>query len=274
VKEDRLGDNVSGGNENGPSGDYLVSVVIPARNEATFLRHLIPRIKECLSRYQYEIIVVDDGSTDGTGDVARANHIKVVCHEKSLGKGAAMKAGAKYASGRAIVFLDGDGAHDPQEVPKVADAILQGRADLVIGSRALPGHKVPVAPVIRRFSNNLASFFISVIISFFLPLVTMFRCPLRWTRITDCTSGFRAIRKESWQKLNLMSQGFQIETEMLYEAARNKLTIVEVPISCNWNSQISRLFIVRDGLKTLKLLAGKLLRDIGESAVTRTLRKP
>ncbi len=163
----------------------LISVVISAREEAASLGNLIPKVKESLTGYQYEIIVVDDGSSDATGEVSRINGIKVVSLGKGLGKGAAMRAGVQHANDGVIVFLDGDGAHNPQDIPMMADAILQGRADLVIGSRALPGHRVSVSPTIRRLSNNLASFTISVIISFILPVVTFFRCRLRWTRITD-----------------------------------------------------------------------------------------
>jgi hypothetical protein len=86
---------------------------------------------------------------------------------------------------------------------------------------------------------------------------------MKYIRISDCTSGFRAIKKEAWQKLDLISQGFQIETEMIYEAAKNNLTIAEVPISCNWNNRLSRLSIIKDGLRTSKLLTRKITGDIG-----------
>ena len=258
----------------GSSPLNIVSVIIPARDEEYSIGNLIRRVKESLSGYSHEIIVVDDGSRDETREIALSNAVMVISHEKNLGKGAAMKTGVENARGDILVFIDSDGAHDPRDIPSIITPIIQGKGDFVIGSRALPESQVRVSPPARRLSNDLASFVVSFIVSFLLPLATMFTCPLKWIRITDCTSGFRAIKKEGWQKLALVSRGFQIETEMIYEAAKNKLTITEVPISCNWNSQISRLSIVRDGLKTLKLLAGKFIRDIGESAVTRTLRKP
>ena len=89
----------------------------------------------------------------------------------------------------------------------------------------------------------------------------------KWIKITDCTSGLRAITRESWQKLGLVSLGFQIETEMIYEAARNRLVIAEVPISCNWDSRFSRLSVIRDGLRTMKLLTGKMLGGNGAKPV-------
>jgi len=238
----------------------MISIIVPAMNEASSIGSLIPQIRESLSGYPHEIIVVDDGSRDATGEIARNNAATVVSHEKNLGKGAAMKTGVENARGDILVFLDSDGAHDSRDIPNIIAPIIQGKCDFVIGSRGLPGSKISVPPFRRRLSNNLASFFISVIISFLLPLAIMSRLPSEWIRITDCTSGFRAIKKESWQKLSLASQGFEIETEMICEAVNNKLSIVEVPISCNWNSETSRLSIVRDGLMTLKLLARKLVK--------------
>jgi len=223
---------------------------------------IISKSRECLVGIPYEIVVIDDGSTDETGEIARRNGAILVSHERSVGKGAAMKTGVQNASGGVIVFLDGDGAHNPCDIPKVTAPILEGKADLVIGSRNLPESKVLILPLTRRISNNLASLIISVIISFLLPLGTRIKCPIKWTKITDCTSGFRAIKKEGWLKINLASQGFEIETEMIYEAAKNKLRIVEVPISCDWNSQFSSLSILKDGPRTLKLLAGKFAADI------------
>ena len=244
-------------NDSGQS--KLVSVIIPARDEANSIGNLILKIREALSKYPHEVVVIDDGSKDATGQIARSNGAIVVSHGKNLGKGAAMKTGVENTTGSIIVFLDGDGAHDPQDIPVVVTPLLQGRADLVIGSRTLPESKVPISSITRRLSNNLASFTISVIISLLLPAATLFKCPMKWTRITDCTSGFRAIRRDAWQKLDLVSQGFSVETEMVYEVARNKLNIAEAPISCNWNSQFSRLSIMKDGLKTLNLLAKKLI---------------
>ena len=241
----------------------LISVVIPAKDEAASLGYLIPAIRDSLAEYQYEIIVVDDGSSDKTREISFNSKAKVISQGQSLGKGAAMKTGAHQAIGEVIVFIDGDGAHDPKDIPRIAGIILKGEADLVIGSRALPNHKVGVSPAMRRISNNLSSFTISVIISFILPLASLFKYPIRWVRITDCTSGFRAVRRVAWHKSVLLSNGFEIETEMIYEAARNKLTIVEVPIKCNWDSRFSRLSITRDGLKTIKLMIRKLISDIG-----------
>lgn len=239
----------------------LVSIVIPARDEASSIVKLIPHIKAVLGGMSYEIIIVDDGSKDGTREAAINHETIVVTHKENMGKGAAMKSGVMNSHGDVIVFLDGDGAHESKDITKLIIPVLQGKADMVIGSRFLRDSLIVTAPLTRRLSNQLASLFISVVISFILPLASLFKCPIKWTRITDCTSGYRVIKRESWQKLHLISEGFQIETEMVYEAAKNGLLIVEVPITCTWRSQISHLSILRDGSRTLKLLAWKLVLD-------------
>ena len=247
-----------------PSQPKLVTVIIPARDEANAISKLILQTAESLSGLRYEIIVVDDGSSDDTGRIARVNGTIVISHERTLGKGAAMKTGAQSASGDIIVFLDGDGAHDPRDILKMMAPLSESKADLVIGSRALPESDVHTYPIARKLSNNLASFTISFIISLLIPLTNLFVRPFRprWQRITDCTSGFRAIKKGVWQKLDLTSQGFQIETEMIYETAKNGFTIAEVPICCNWDSRLSRLSVLRDGSRTLKLLSSKLANGL------------
>ena len=253
-----------------------VIAVIPCYNTESFIARVVGKAKE----YVDEVIVVDDGSQDRTAEVAKAAGATVLRHGKNLGKGAAMKTAVQNADADVIVFIDGDDQHNPAEIPEVVSPILQGKADFVIGSRHLPGSKVSSPSFIRRFTNVLASFAISATVSFLLPLATgLSRLvhPKRWRVakprptnqgprakkwITDCTSGFRAIKKEGWQKLDLISSGFQIETEMIYEAAKNGLVIAEVPISCNWKSNLSRLSILRDGLVTLRLLSRKLINSI------------
>ncbi len=206
--------------------------------------------------------MVDDGSIDGTKEEASRTGAIVISHSQNMGKGSAMRTGVEQSEGSIIVFIDGDGAHNPEDIPCVIEPIIQGKADLVIGSRLLHGSKVPTAPLRRKLSNIVASVIISAIISFILPLVTLFRYTIRRRQITDCTSGFRAITREGWYGLGLKSGGFQVEVEMIYEAVKKELRITEVPISCNWNSQNSHLSIIRDGLRTVKLLSAKLYDDI------------
>jgi len=249
-----------------PLPTNLVSIIIPAKDEADYITSVIKNIQNNYADYPFEIIVVDDGSIDNTRTLAKKLDTTVVAHEKNLGKGIAMRTGVNNSLGDVIVFLDGDGAHYPQDITRLITPILTRKTDFVIGSRALPESNVLIGPFSRKLSNKLASFLISVIISFLLPIISTTSYSNRpfkqkWIKITDCTSGFRAINKEGWQRLELISQGFSIETEMIYEAVKNRLTIIEVPIRCNWNKEYSRLSIIRDGLKTLKLLTWKLIND-------------
>jgi glycosyltransferase involved in cell wall biosynthesis len=240
-----------------------VSVIIPAKDEANSIGELIARTKVSLAERKLEIIIVDDGSKDNTKEIAKSSGAIAISHTKTLGKGAAMKSGALAATGDILVFLDGDGAHNPEDIPSVIAPVLQNRADLVIGSRDFRGSKTLGSYLPRRITNKLASFVTSVIISFLLPLAASFKCPVKWIRIEDAECGFKAISKEKWHKFNLVSQGFEIESEIIYEAAKNRLTIHNAPISCNWDSKVSRLSIVRDGLKTIRLLSSKLITDMG-----------
>jgi len=239
-----------------------VSVIIPAKDEANSIGNLISRTKESLSAYEYEIIVVDDGSKDNTKDIATSSGVMTLSHEGSLGKGAAMKSGASSATGDILVFLDGDGAHYPEDIPSVIAPILQDRADLIIGSRDFRSSEVSSYYWPRRVANHLASFITSIIISFSLPIVTLFKCPMKWVEVTDAESGFKAISRGNWNRFKLISRGFEIETEMIYEAARNKLAIAEVPISCNWAGGTSSLSVLKDGLKTVKLVVQKLIGEV------------
>lgn len=240
--------------------EVKISIIIPARDEAASIGRLISQINDSLSSLDHEVILVDDGSKDNTRTIAEGAGAKVISHPASRGKGAAMKTGAEKATGDIIVFMDGDGQHNPDDIPGVIAPILDNKAEMVIGSRTLPESRVTIVPFTRKWSNSLASFITSVLISIILPIRTLFKTPLKWTSITDCTSGFRAIKKEEWHRLNLISNGFEIETEMIMESAKNRLRIKESPISCSWDGKVSRLYIVKDGIKTLKLLLKKVIQ--------------
>lgn len=239
-----------------------ISVVIPVKNEANNIQEVISKTHDVLKGYTYEIIVVDDGSVDATSDISKRNNAMVVQHPSNLGKGAAMNTGVKHAKGQVVVFIDGDGAHDPNEIPKIMKPILNDAVDLTIGSRNIRGSKVEIGPKLRKFSNFLASQVISFIVSFLLPLLTFSKVSFSNTQFTDCTSGFRAIKRGAWFKLGLISRGFEIETEMLYEAVRQNLATEEVAVDCHWDSTFSKLSIIRDGFKTLIIIIVKLVSDL------------
>ena len=254
-----------------------IVAVIPCYNTAS---HIAEVVTKCLPHVS-QVIVVDDGSTDGTVEVAKKTGALVLNSNKNIGKGAAMKYGARQAKADILVFIDSDGQHDPSEIPRVIEPIILKGFDAVIGSRHLRGSTITASLLRRRLANILASVVIFIFTHIFQPLISLPKLRIHigslWAKtrnsfthkqrpkskimITDCTSGFRAIRNKHWQELDLISNGFEIETEMIYELRKHKAILTEVPISCNWNGSISNLSITRDGYRTLKLLFKKLVYD-------------
>jgi len=200
------------------SSDLLISVIIPVYNEENSIKGVIERIPNHLN---YEIILVDDGSTDKSvmkiKEIEKDNII-LLQHQKNLGYGAALITGFKNATGNIIVTLDSDGQHKPEEIEKMIKPILQGKADLVIGSRYLGdcNYKVPLFTRIGEYCVKIC-------------ILTLFR-----QRIGNNQSGYRCFRKEILNGLNdNLFVGMGFSTEFLLECALKKLKILEVPISLN-----------------------------------------
>ncbi len=198
------------------NSDSLISVIIPVYNEENSIKDVIERIP---NHRKYEIVIVDDGSTDNSVSKVKEinrDNIIILQHQKNLGYGAALITGFKNATGNIIVTLDSDGQHKPEEIEKMMEPILQNKADLVIGSRYLGNcdYKVPLLTRIGEYCVNIC-------------ILTLFR-----QRIGNNQNGYRCFRKEI---LNLLSDniyvGMGFTTEFLFECAHNDLKILEVPIS-------------------------------------------
>ena len=168
-----------------------VSVILPARNEAISLASLLPQLRAALP--DAEIIVVDDGSSDTTGSTAQALGAKVVRHPVSRGNGAAIKSGARAATGHVLVMMDADGQHQPAEIAKLLQKLDEG-FDLVVGTRNRSAH----ASLGRRIANGLYNRLASWLTS---------------QPILDLTSGFRAVRREAFMPfLPLLPNKFSYPT--------------------------------------------------------------
>lgn len=262
-----------------------VVAIIPCFNTQATIAAVID---EC-NNYVDDVMVIDDGSTDLTAQVAKSAGAIVISHDKNRGKGAAIKTGIRNVDADIILFIDGDGQHRTEDIPNLLDPIIQGKADFVIGSRFLRQSNKMYTPFFRILANYIASFSISFIISLLPPNASFFsRRTLRRQKgikaqpiliqdagkvipnyriingrfmwFTDCTSGLRAGKTDICKKINFISNGYQIETEMIYELAKNKISIAEIPCNCSWNNKTSKLSIIKDGFKTIVLLITKTFK--------------
>jgi glycosyltransferase involved in cell wall biosynthesis len=217
-----------------------VSVVIPAYNEEKTIGHVI---KETISvmgslGVPYEVIIVDDGSSDGTGRIAATYKATVLKNETNRGKGYAVRRGFRQAQGDIVVTLDSDGAHSPKEIPELINPLFNG-TDIVGGSRFL-GKGSYTTSRLNRIGNFM----------FNMAIATLTR-----KRVTDSQTGFRAIKREILQKLNLASSGYEIETEITVKSLKNGFTFEERPITCKRRKHsTSKLRILSDGTKILKTI--------------------
>lgn len=218
-----------------------VSVVIPTLNEAKNLPHVLPRIPAWVS----EVIIVDGRSTDNTIEVARELIPDVVIvKEYRKGKGAALRAGFNAATGDIIVMLDADGSMAPEEIPVYVGALMAG-ADFVKGSRFMQGGGTDDMEF-HRYLGNLGLMMVAKV--------------LFGGRYTDLCYGYSAFWRSALEKLDLRSDGFEIETEMNVRALQTKLKISEVPsFEYDRINGTSNLNAIRDGLRIVRTMTYEFL---------------
>ncbi len=189
-----------------------ISLVIPARNEERCLGDVIEKSLPFCD----EIVVVDGHSVDRTVEVAESYGVRVVKDNKR-GKGEAIRVGAMAASHEIVVFMDADGSHDPQDIPHLTQPILEGRADLVIGSRGRGGSDEQhgdIDKLLRMVGCDIILIGIN----------------LRWKQnLTESQNGFRAIRTDVIRSLNLKENITTIEQEMMMKCLKRGHVVTEVP---------------------------------------------
>jgi glycosyltransferase involved in cell wall biosynthesis len=214
-----------------------VSVVIPTLNEAMNLPWVLRRMPS----YVDEVVIVDGRSLDGTVEVARALRLDVVVvSELRPGKGNAVRAGFAAASGDIIVMLDGDGSMDPQEIGWLVTP-LQHEYDFVKGSRYVTGGGSDDITWLRSTGNRMLTALANTVLH---------------SDFSDLCYGYIALRRECVEILELESDGFEIETELIVRASRAGLRIAEVPSHelCRISGN-SNLNTFRDGWRVLRTLA-------------------
>lgn len=210
-----------------------LSIILPAKNEAVGLLRVLPVLRSSFP--EAELIVVDDGSTDNTGAVCEQFGVRRLRHPYSMGNGAAIKSGARYASGEVLLFMDADGQHDPIDIARLLAKLDEG-FEMAVGARSWDTH----ASLARRIANNIYNL-----------LATY----MTGKRIDDLTSGFRAARARHFKRfLYLLPNGFSYPATSTMAFFRSGLPVAYVPIRAKAREGKSHIRLMNDGLRFLMII--------------------
>jgi len=213
--------------------NYEFSIILPVFNEGGSLTSLLERLG-ALRLPNAEIILVDDGSTDGSAGGAEGKPVRVISHPYNIGNGAAIKSGIRAARGKLLILMDSDGQHQPEDIPKlIADA---ERYHMIVGARA-KGSKL-------RFHRYVAN----LVYNAFASYVTKFK-------VQDLTSGFRVVRRaDALRFIDLLPNEFSYPTTLTLAFLRSGLTVKYVPIHSLYRSGQSKISLISDGLRFLLII--------------------
>ncbi len=214
-----------------------ISVVIPVFNERETISEILSRVRRALEGKDSELVVVDDGSTDGTREALRSiAGIRLIEHEQNQGKGAALRTGFAAASGDVVIVQDADLEYDPRDYPRLLEPIEDGRADVVFGSRFLGGpHRV------LFFWHYLANKLLTWLSNIFTNL-----------NLSDMETGYKVFRRPVLERIRIRSDRFNFEPEITAKVAKTRCRVYEVPISYSGRTYDEGKKIGwRDGLSAL-----------------------
>lgn len=209
-----------------------VSVVLPARDEAQGIGAVLEGLRAALdaARVSHEVVVVDDGSSDGTGEIARRAGARVLRHPHAMGNGAAVKAGIRAARGEVVALLDADGQHDPADIPRMLDLLGEEWA-MVVGARTGGFGGGPHRAIANRVYAALASH-------------------VSGTRIPDLTSGFRVVRRAAARRfLYMLPNTFSYPSTLTLAFLRSGLPVAFHPVKAARRSGKSKLRVFQDGAR-------------------------
>lgn len=198
-----------------------ISIVVPCFNEIETIKQITSKIVNALNKYQYEILVIDDCSTDGSFEIlneiqSNNKNIKILSNSKNLGKGASLRKGFEEATGEIICIQDADLEYDPIDLIKMINLIIEGSADVVFGSRFRGNGPVRA----NLYINRVANFIITTLTNIFTNL-----------SLTDIECCYKVFKKKDIQKIDLKENRFGIEPELTIKLANLNLKIFEVGIS-------------------------------------------
>ena len=203
---------------------YKISIIIPCFNESKTIIKIIDKVKK-FTKYEKEIIVVDDGSNDGTQDLLKNlnnGDIKFFFHKKNFGKGKAIKTALEFVTGDLIIIQDADLEYDPINYGQLIKPFEETDADVVYGSRFLGGGDyVRIHFFWHYVANKILTFFCNIITNL---------------NMTDMETGYKVFRSDVLKSINIYENSFAIEPEITIKLARKKYKFFEVPISYNGRS--------------------------------------
>jgi glycosyltransferase involved in cell wall biosynthesis len=222
-----------------------LTLIVPAYNEAPVIGVVLRQLKVELRKLgKFQIVVVDDGSTDGTGAVAGKEGVKVITHPLNRGLGGALGTGFAYAKLKGsdiLVTFDADGQHDPSDIVRMIAPLVGKRADVVIGSRTLRGwRQLPLDRRIILLGGNLLTRL------------------LFGVKTSDSQSGFRAFSRKAISKLSLKTQGMEVSSEFFSEIKAKRLKFVEVPVKVIYSDYSRRKG--QSNLNAMSILIRLILR--------------
>lgn len=220
----------------------MITAVIPAYNE----EKTIARVIDDAKRYVQNVVVVDDGSSDETVNVALNSGATVLKHAKNLGYGSALATGFTYFKNNGagiMIVLDGDGQHNPSDIPRLVKPIIDGHADVVIGSRFMNGEAKADMPRYRRFGIGIVNRAWNI---------------ASGEDMTDTQCGFRAYSRDAVEKMEIKETNMSASLEILNQAGAKNLRVVEVPVSVNYRGNTSSTEPGRHGMELVNYVIRKL----------------